>query len=72
MMCSAHANNIRVVFAAHFAVSELSNETAKMEWIHTLLQHTQDTFTDGVNVDIEVCVCACVRERMCVCVCVCV
>jgi len=53
MYCEAHRHGVRVVFGAFYSVQQLSNATARQEWIQKQLTLVQQTFTDGVNVDFE-------------------
>jgi len=53
MVCTAHANNARVVFGTGLSVTQLRNLSATSEWIISNYQRLVDTFADGINIDIE-------------------
>jgi di-N-acetylchitobiase len=52
-LCFAHSIGVRVVWGASFPASQLSNQTAREEWVNQWLQIVKSTYTDGVNVDFE-------------------
>ena len=52
-MCTAHSKGVRVVTAANFDVSQLSNSTSRKEWIEQQIETVKTNYADGINIDIE-------------------
>ncbi len=44
---------MRLVKAADYPVSELTNSTQRQLWVESQVQAVKESFMDGVNVDIE-------------------
>ena len=53
LVCLAHSHQVRLVWLVNFDVHQLSNATARQQWIDTKVKKIQQTFTDGLNFDLE-------------------
>lgn len=53
MLCMAHANGVRVIWAATFSASQLLNTTAKEEFLTHSVANVVNSYADGVNFDFE-------------------
>eukprot|EP01089_Gocevia_fonbrunei_P013710 TRINITY_DN3570_c0_g3_i1.p1 TRINITY_DN3570_c0_g3~~TRINITY_DN3570_c0_g3_i1.p1 ORF type:complete len:360 (+),score=61.54 TRINITY_DN3570_c0_g3_i1:105-1184(+) len=53
MLCHAHEKGVRVVLSAEYPVTQLSNATAREEWIKQQVELVQSSYTDGLNIDFE-------------------
>ena len=53
LVCLAHSQQVRLVWIANYDVSQLSNATARTEWINVQVDKVKTTYTDGINLDME-------------------
>jgi hypothetical protein len=49
LMCYAHSHNVRVVYLVDFPKAQLTNATARTQWVNQWLMAVRNTFTDGVS-----------------------
>jgi Di-N-acetylchitobiase len=53
LVCLAHSRRVRLVWLVNYDVKQLSNTTARIEWINMQIDRVRTTYTDGVNLDLE-------------------
>ncbi|CAF3315015.1 unnamed protein product [Rotaria socialis] len=53
LLCLAHSRQVRLVWIANYDVKQLSNATARTEWVNRQVDNVKRTYTDGVNLDME-------------------
>ena len=51
--CYAHSQQVRLVWATGYDLTQLDNITGRTEWIQAQLDKVKSTFTDGINIDVE-------------------
>ena len=50
MVCTAHANNARVIYVIHPTLEDLNTSESRSQAINAAVDHVQTWFMDGVNV----------------------
>jgi Di-N-acetylchitobiase len=53
LYCHAHSHGVRIVKCVDFDATQITNATARSQWVAGILNDTVVRGTDGVNVDIE-------------------
>jgi len=53
VVCTAHANNARVIYVIHPTLEDLNTSESRSQAINAAVDHVQTWFMDGVNVDFE-------------------
>ncbi|KAJ8300284.1 hypothetical protein KUTeg_021803 [Tegillarca granosa] len=53
VMCFAHKHGVRAVIINSFPTNQLTNATARSDWVQTQLKLVTDNYLDGINIDYE-------------------